>query len=64
MKKLLITLCILSLTGFGIAKADDFYEPSTEAKLQYIRGLIIIKSDSMTGLWLLLGRQLQLIRII
>lgn len=39
MKKLLITLCILSLTGFGIAKADDFYEPSTEAKLQYNQGV-------------------------
>lgn len=39
MKKLLITLCILSLTGLGIAKADDFYEPSTEAKLQYNQGV-------------------------
>lgn len=39
MKKLLITLCILSLTGFGIAQADDFYEPSTEAKLQYNQGV-------------------------
>lgn len=39
MKKLLITLCILSLIGFGIAKADDFYEPSTEAKLQYNQGV-------------------------
>lgn len=39
MKKLLITLCILSLAGFGIAKADDFYEPSTEAKLQYNQGV-------------------------
>lgn len=39
MKKLLITLCILSLTGFGIAKADDFYEPYTEAKLQYNQGV-------------------------
>lgn len=40
MKKLLITLCILSLTGFySFAVADDFYEPSTEAKLQYNQGV-------------------------
>ena len=29
----------MSLAGFGIAKADDFYEPSTEAKLQYNQGV-------------------------
>lgn len=29
----------MSLTGFGIAQADDFYEPSTEAKLQYNQGV-------------------------
>lgn len=40
MKKLLITLCILSFTGFySLAFADDFYEPSTEAKLQYNQGV-------------------------
>lgn len=40
MKKLLITLCILSFTGIcSLAVADDFYEPSTEAKLQYNQGV-------------------------
>ncbi len=40
MKKLLITLFILSFTGFFcFAIAEDFYEPPTEAKLQYNQGV-------------------------
>lgn len=39
-KKLLITLLILTSTGFcALANADDYYEPSTEAKLQYNQGV-------------------------
>lgn len=39
-KKIFITLCVLSCVGFcSIASADDFYEPSTEAKLQYNQGV-------------------------
>lgn len=39
-KKLLITLLILASTGFCVmVNADDFYEPSTEAKLQYNQGV-------------------------
>ena len=39
-KKLLITLLILTSTGFcALANADAYYEPSTEAKLQYNQGV-------------------------
>lgn len=40
MKKLLITLLILASTGLcAFAEIDDYYEPSTEAKLQYNHGV-------------------------
>lgn len=39
-KKLLITLLILASTGLcAFAEIDDYYEPSTEAKLQYNHGV-------------------------
>ena len=40
MKKILLTLLILSFTGISVfANSTDFYEPSTEAKLEYNQGI-------------------------
>lgn len=43
MKKLLVTLCILSCSCGLCSFADDFYTPSTEAKLQYNQGVDFYK---------------------